>query len=604
MHPTCRCRPLDSAHSLPFLVGERLLLCSGDGFLNRNAALTHSSNGCYRRIHMAEPVRKRLWTKSRILAEAKRHTTRTAFRNAAPGAHHAAKKLGILTKACEHMRPVQINRPGFWTCERITVVAKKYRSRSEFKANESGAYRAAWQSGMMDQVCAHMRENKKPNGYWTLQRLSREARKYRFRSDFEKGSPAAYNAALRQKVVSEACSHMERKPMPAFWTTQRIRQAARECRSVAEFLQLHPGAYSAASKSGVLKIVCRHMRRSRKPDGYWTEERLRTIAMRFKTRIDFKRRSAAAYTAASRLGLLDQICAHMKFEANTAKRAMYVYVFESRRSGRKYAYVGLTQHYVRRQSGHRSSSNSAVNRLLRLPQFYDCSYTEHDQWMTPSDARAEEIRLIQHYRRKGFTILNRNRGGGLGGFTKYWTPKRIKAEARKYKSRGEFRIKSQSAYYAAQRLNILEDACSHMRFLRRPPFSENDVRLVAKKYSNVKDFYTNDFSFYSAAMRFGILDDVCAGMKKSRRPSGYWTEEVLRDAASQFGTRSEFFHGNLAAYKAAYKQGLIDKICSHMPKRASRNGDAEGSSRHRGRSNGGQRIRKSLRLRAARSGNA
>jgi len=134
----------------------------------------------------------------------------------------------------------------------------------------------------------------------------------------------------------------------------------------------------------------------------------------------------------------------------------------------------------------------------------------------------------------------------------------------KYKSRGEFRLKSQAAYEAAKRLHILESACSHMCVLRRNPFSREEVRRIARKHTAVSDFYKRDNSAYCAAQRFGILKEVCAGMQRQRQPPGYWTDKLLAQVARRFKSRNEFYHGNLAAYKAAHKRGLLDAICTHM----------------------------------------
>ena len=52
---------------------------------------------------------------------------------------------------------------------------------------------------------------KSPRGYWTKERVLREASKYKLRSDFQKGSRGAYDRARDMGWLDEVCSHMKSK---------------------------------------------------------------------------------------------------------------------------------------------------------------------------------------------------------------------------------------------------------------------------------------------------------------------------------------------------------------------------------------------------------
>lgn len=45
-----------------------------------------------------------------------------------------------------------------------------------------------------------------------------------------------------------------------------------------------------------------------------------------------------------------------------------------------------------------------------------------------------------------------------------------------------------------------------------------------------------------------------------------WTYEELRIVALKFKARNEFKFGSNEAYCALQKRGLLDELCSHMPK--------------------------------------
>jgi hypothetical protein len=98
-----------------------------------------------------------------------------------------------------------------WTDEKIREVAANHTNRSEFQNAHKGAYFAAGQRGILNNVCGHMLLKKRLNGYWDDPGLLHaEARKYIHRSAFERGSPGAFKAAKRLGILETVCAHMPR----------------------------------------------------------------------------------------------------------------------------------------------------------------------------------------------------------------------------------------------------------------------------------------------------------------------------------------------------------------------------------------------------------
>ena len=48
----------------------------------------------------------------------------------------------------------------------------------------------------MDEVCEHMIEKKKPNGYWTKTNCKKEALKYNSKTEFIKNASGAYDKVI------------------------------------------------------------------------------------------------------------------------------------------------------------------------------------------------------------------------------------------------------------------------------------------------------------------------------------------------------------------------------------------------------------------------
>lgn len=96
------------------------------------------------------------WTKETLIAKAKEYLTRSSFEKGASGAYDAARRMKILDKICEHMPKPQKISVAVWTPEAIAAEAKKYQTRSEFKAKAGGAVYRARRIGIYEQVCSHM----------------------------------------------------------------------------------------------------------------------------------------------------------------------------------------------------------------------------------------------------------------------------------------------------------------------------------------------------------------------------------------------------------------------------------------------------------------
>lgn len=90
---------------------------------------------------------------------------------------------------------MQPKKSGYWTKEHCASEAKKYSTRSHFQRMASGAWNAANKNGWLDEICSHM-EVRWQRKWDTKAKCSKEAKKYKNRTDFQKNSPGAWNAAI------------------------------------------------------------------------------------------------------------------------------------------------------------------------------------------------------------------------------------------------------------------------------------------------------------------------------------------------------------------------------------------------------------------------
>ena len=202
--------------------------------------------------------------------------------------------------------------PGFWTLERCKEDALKHQTKSEWQRKHGSGYSTARLNGWVDECCAHMIKLQKPGGFWTKERLLEDALKHQTKSEWRKINNSAYNSARNNGCFEECCSHMiqNRKP-PGFWTLERCKEDALKHQNLSEWHR--SSAYNAAHKNGWLEECCAHMIQDRKPGGFWDDkERVKADALNYKKIGKWQKNSGSAYNAARRNGWLDECCAHMK----------------------------------------------------------------------------------------------------------------------------------------------------------------------------------------------------------------------------------------------------------------------------------------------------
>ena len=91
------------------------------------------------------------------------------------------------------------------------------------------------------------------------------------------------------------------------------------------------------------------------------------------------------------------------------------------------------------------------------------------------------------------------------------------------------------------------------------------LQADAAQYGSRNAFNKGSRQAYKAAWKMGILDEICRQMTRPQ-PVRKWTLEALKIEALRYQTRTEFSKGSSGAYNAAWKNGRLDIVCSHMPK--------------------------------------
>jgi len=132
----------------------------------------------------------------------------TEWKKADPKAYNYAYSNGLLEKIRKkifHERKPH----GFWTLERCIEEAKRFNSTKEWLKNSSGSYSAAKTNGWYEECKIHMKFIYKHK--WTFENCVKQALKYNSIKEWIKNSKPSYQAAWRNNWLNECIAHMKIK---------------------------------------------------------------------------------------------------------------------------------------------------------------------------------------------------------------------------------------------------------------------------------------------------------------------------------------------------------------------------------------------------------
>jgi hypothetical protein len=443
---------------------------------------------------------------------------------------------------------------GYWTKPRIRNVAKRYKNRSEFRKKDNGAYNAARRLGVLEEVCKHMEVIQRPAGFWTYEKLKTEALKFRTRSELAKMNNQAYQQVYIQGLKDDLFAHMELKLEHGKWNKKKVLELAKKHGTIMEFKNQNGGAYAYAFKQGFLKELKKHFKVVRRDSSTWTKREILSTAYKCKTRKEFYIKHKKEYRIAKERKWLKEIFSNLKM-GKTSRQYRGIYAFEF---SNKSVYIGLTNNYPKRYLGHLSSTK----KIIENDKKYGHKFITFNKFYPPQVAGKMEALKIQEYLKKGWKILNKAPPGGLGGYSKIWTKKKLLDIAAKFNQKSQFKAAHPGAYSSALRFGLLKEVTKHMKETRKPNkyWTKTKLLKIARQYKTIGEFRKKNKAAYSACQNLKILDDIAKITPRSRQPNNFWNLNVLIKIAKKYKSKTEFIKYEKKAYQAALRLKLINDV--------------------------------------------
>lgn len=200
---------------------------------------------------------------------------------------------------------------GYWTKKRCIEDARRFKSRSDWNKISGSSYNVARRNNWLEECCKHIVPKRKPKGYWTLERCIKEAKKYKTIKDW-KNKSNLYNTVRKNGWMEMCCEHMiSSRSIPRKWIKKRCIKEALKYKTRSDWNKVSGASYRAALKNDWMKVCCKHMTITQVSSNFWTNENIILEALKYKTKMEWKKKQRASYILASKNNLFKECCKHM-----------------------------------------------------------------------------------------------------------------------------------------------------------------------------------------------------------------------------------------------------------------------------------------------------
>ena len=440
-----------------------------------------------------------------------------------------------------------------WTLEICRQEALKYSYRASFQKN-SPAYKAAYKYGWLDEICDHMTKPKPYNYKWSFEECEKEALKYSLKKDFQSHSNIAFQIASKNKWLEEICSHMTEVKKPhKYWTKERCTEEALKYKHRNDFSIHCNSAYSSAQKNNWLDEICKHMT-------FQGNEMFRYVysftfsdgSVYFGLTNDYNRRIID-----HKSDPFSKVFKHIKL---TGEDPIFNLITPNlvateiaqkleKKLIKEYFEKGYKVLNIDKGGGIGGSTLKWTKEKCKIEALKYNTRGEYQKSLSYSTAHKKGWLndICDH-------MFEPKKPHG------FWTKERCIEEANKYKSKADFRTHSSAAYSKAEKNKWLKEICKHMIEIKKPNSFWNLEMCLneSKQYSTYIEFQKKSSSAYNAALKNSWLKFIQENFTEIKKPNGYWIFELCEIEAKKYKNKRQFRLGSCAAYDASYRNKWLD----------------------------------------------
>ena len=197
------------------------------------------------------------WTYSDFLAAASEYTSIQSWKESEDGVHQKARKLNFLQKISSDLKCISPKTPpGFWDIDTITEQAKKFNNLKSWGLGHPSSYKAAQERGIQREIGEKLGWFMQAlEGQYTYEVLLRSASNYKRKADWAKNQGKFYQQANKLKVMVQIAAELDWKPEKIHWDFDKCKEAASKFKSLTEWHIEGTGSYKAASRLGIIREI-------------------------------------------------------------------------------------------------------------------------------------------------------------------------------------------------------------------------------------------------------------------------------------------------------------------------------------------------------------
>ncbi len=140
---------------------------------------------------------------------------------------------------------------GKWNYKSCYKEALKYKTLKEFRKKSPSAYNVVCKNGWQDDY-VWLKTIPHKAGYWSYEKCYEEAKKYKTRTQFQKGSGSAYDKALKENWLDDYVWFAP--SVSSFkWDFERCYSEAKKYTKLTDFIRNGGGAYNVSRKNDWIK---------------------------------------------------------------------------------------------------------------------------------------------------------------------------------------------------------------------------------------------------------------------------------------------------------------------------------------------------------------
>lgn len=516
----------------------------------------------------AKPIK---WTKEAVFEESRKYFIVTEFMNNAVTAYTIAKNNNWLTEM-DWLAPSKRKPSGYWKIkENVINESKNYKSVTEFQRKNSRAFDSAKLNGWLDEMDWLAKTNRKPVGYWKEKNnVFEESKKYNNRSDFCEGCYFAYITAKNNGWLNEMTWLKKTRNSPkGYWEDkEKVFKEARKYKYKSEFRHKAPSAY----KSALLHHWLGEMEFETKvskgdPRGpihiiYVYIDEVNKYAYVGATN-DMKRRDWEHKNQKN-----DPV--YKYFYGKSLKIPAYkilldgLTIVERQREERVQSlYYRDVLHYTLINNINLTGENvgsvgSLIKKWTKKAVLCEAEkYKTPTEFFTKSAGAYDAAIKYKMMNNETFPWFYSKRMP-----PRWWSVKEhVFEESKNYKSWNEFFLKSPAAHFSARKHKWEDEMTWLLRDQVPQGYWQNEENVIeeSKKYSTRTDFFKGCHAAYDYAAKNNLWEKM-PWIKTKVKEHGYWTKERVFEEGGKYSTKMEFKRGAPTAYSLATKNNWINEM--------------------------------------------